>query len=180
MLEQVGECFEPVPRLRTAVIGNSRVKALTYYGPPGLDDDRILAVYALRCAFAHDYGLNHMGLDKQAAKMRHTFMLRDDDAAPFIQLPSIRWNGDHQRLGYRGTEVNVRKLGNPPNTSMPRCSARRIPTGSAWLYLAASRNCSNASPSSTTPPRSERAAQLHSRLRPDGNEAFILLVIDRV
>jgi hypothetical protein len=82
MLEQVGECFEPVPRLRTAVIGNSRVKALTYYGPPGLDDDRILAVYALRCAFAHDYGLNHMGLDKQAAKMRHTFMLRDDDAAP--------------------------------------------------------------------------------------------------
>ena len=80
--------------------------------PPGLDDDRIpFAVYALRCAFAHDYGLNHMGL-RQAR--------REDEAhvhaarrrrCTFIQLPSIRWNSDHQRLGYRGTEVNVRKLG---------------------------------------------------------------------
>ena len=33
------------------------------------------------CRDAHDYGLSHMGLDKHAAKMRHTFMLRDDDAA---------------------------------------------------------------------------------------------------
>lgn len=45
------------------------MKALTYFGP-GLADDEILAIYALRCTFAHDYGLTNISNGPHAA--RHT------------------------------------------------------------------------------------------------------------
>ena len=52
-----------------------------------------------------------MGLDKHAAKMRNTFTLRTTTLLPLNRPPTIRWDGDYQQLGYRRTEVNVRKLG---------------------------------------------------------------------
>ena len=72
MLDQVGQCFRPTPLPREAPHPANVAKALTYFAPK-LGDDEILALYALRCAFVHDYGLSSWGNIPHAAGLTHRF-----------------------------------------------------------------------------------------------------------
>jgi hypothetical protein len=94
LLDQVGGCFEPAfgpqrePANRTAF-----VKALTLF-TPRLSDDDILALYALRCAFAHEYALTNYR--RNQPRLTHRFLLRDEDsAAPVVEHPQMPWHGSY-------------------------------------------------------------------------------------
>ena len=62
-----------------------------------------VAVYALRCALAHDFGLINKGIEKRwKAKspdpLRHYFVLTLRGPGPVITLPSTPWNGGLQDI----------------------------------------------------------------------------------
>jgi hypothetical protein len=53
LLDQIGRCFKP--KRDAPEQGPPMVKALKHFS--GLTDEKTCAIFALRCAFAHDYGL---------------------------------------------------------------------------------------------------------------------------
>lgn len=114
LLDQVGECFQPVPIPRPTAHDKSIPNALTYYQPT-LDDESILAIYALRCALAHDYALVNIGKGNAAMRVRlnHRFELVDKPTDPLVELPEIRWDGNlRSPLRSSPTRVNLARLGN--------------------------------------------------------------------
>lgn len=131
MLDQVGECFRPVPLPRPTAHNGAIPKALTYF-QPALQDDDILAIYALRCAFAHDYGLVNVGKGSKAARLHHRFELSAGPVLPLVQLPSDPWDGDLGRPARSSpTRVNLRRLGDLAEDvvrSLQRASWDRILT----------------------------------------------------
>jgi hypothetical protein len=116
MLDQVGECFRPRPLPRPTPHNSTIAKALAYF-QPALQDEDILAIYALRCAFSHDYGLVNVGKSKNAEmakRLHHHFLLLSNDNTPLVEVPENRWNGDLDaplRFGEH-TRINLRRLGN--------------------------------------------------------------------
>ena len=117
MLDLVGTCFRPVPLPRASPHRSTIAKALTYF-QPALADDDILAIYALRCAFSHDYGLVNVGRSndpEMQARLHHRFVLVDDDPTPLVKPPAPvdRWDGDVLGPQRRRnvTRVNLRRLG---------------------------------------------------------------------
>lgn len=96
LLDQIGTCFKPTgaPDIRR----NSIVRALKYFASD-LEDDQIDALYALRCSFAHDYGLNNVKKRKDGSVNpngpHHSFTVIASIEAPLIALPSEPWNGDY-------------------------------------------------------------------------------------
>lgn len=97
MLDQVGDCFRIVGG---AGNGPSLLCALRDF--TNLDDDDAEAIYALRCSFAHDYGLvNPSGNYRR----QHAFRLIACGDRPVVMRPATPWSGD---LGYvRGKETLV-------------------------------------------------------------------------
>jgi hypothetical protein len=128
MLDQVGECFRPVPVPRDPPHEGAIPRALTYF-QPALQDDEILAIYALRCAFTHDYGLVNVGRGRAAARLHHRFELVAGRTTPLVQLPAVSWNGDLSGAVRRNpTRVNLRRLGDLAEQvvgSLRRASADR-------------------------------------------------------
>jgi hypothetical protein len=112
MLDQVGECFRPTRPHRLPVHNASLVKALTYFAP-SLTDDQALAVYALRCAFAHDYGLvNRSQGGRNSGRLNHRFLLLSDALSPLVDCPDPLWDGDWSTSrDSKRTRINVRALG---------------------------------------------------------------------
>jgi hypothetical protein len=110
ILDLVGECFRPVSAAREPVTKAAVVRALTYFAQ-GLSDDVILAIYALRCALAHDYGLINIGNGPFASRLHHAFLLINDEKEPVVALPTLRWNGELTAARRHRTVVNVRALG---------------------------------------------------------------------
>ncbi len=126
MLDQVGQCFRPTPVPRQAPHPAGVAKALTYFAPK-LGDDEILALYALRCAFVHDFGLSSWGTIPHAAGLTHRFRLVANATSPLIELPATPWNGDLTVASLRRSQtiVNVRALGDLAESIVETVQARQ-------------------------------------------------------
>jgi hypothetical protein len=129
MLDQVGECFRPERVPRTPPLNAAILHALAYFAPTALSDAEVLAIYALRCAFVHDFALVNVGSGRQAARLHHRFVLVDDRGSSLVQLPESPWDGNLRGLMRSNqTLINLRELGNVAEQvveSLQRASADR-------------------------------------------------------
>lgn len=91
VLDQIGSCFKPesIP----PVSGNTIEKALSYFS--NLNQAERNALYALRCAFAHDYSLYNVNSKKP--EYTHQFGVGVGTNAPVVTLPQQAWDGDYNR-----------------------------------------------------------------------------------
>jgi hypothetical protein len=89
--------------------------ALADFAPALTEQDRHL-LYALRCAFAHEYGLSNEGKgNKHAALRRHQFQLHEAGERKLAVYPVRQWNGRHGRRANSKTgttKVNLTEVGN--------------------------------------------------------------------
>jgi hypothetical protein len=112
LLDQVGTCFEPTDSTRLATKVNPFLRALIHFSTV-TDDLERKALYALRCAFAHDYSLfNNSWTDE----LRHAFHLSVSPTDPVVRLPPQRWGGNYPPLPegvphWQITWVNLQAVG---------------------------------------------------------------------
>jgi len=115
VLDHVGGTLRParVPRLE----GTGIRLALRYFAP-SLSPEEIDAIYALRCSFAHDFGLVNMPPDasRRARKsLTHWFALSSAPSRPLVALPPRPWDrkfrSDPARNEECWTWVSVPKFG---------------------------------------------------------------------
>lgn len=106
LLDQIGSCFQP--KGQAAVKGNTIRQALSRF--TSLDDQRIDAIYALRCAFAHDYSLYNS--NRKNPGLTHHFAVGIGGSNDLVILPKTRWGGDYKRKNDdTKTTVNLEVLG---------------------------------------------------------------------
>jgi hypothetical protein len=105
LLDQIGSCFKDANR--PAVSGASVQKALAYFSH--LSSDDIDAIYALRCALAHDYSLvNKKGRNPS---LQHQFALTGGTNTLIVK-PSQPWDGDlSNRTQDNQTVIDMKELG---------------------------------------------------------------------
>lgn len=104
LLDQIGTCLKPKG---TSEGGNDIEKVLKYF--TSLGKDEIQAIYALRCAFAHNYSLANTN---NRQDRQHVFTVCEGDWAPLVQLPIIPWDGVYQTVGRDNlTVVNLEAFG---------------------------------------------------------------------
>ena len=103
-LDHIGHCFKPrnVPAVRTK---RSLIAALKYFGQ--LEDKETKAIYALRCAFAHDYGLCNLHSDPE---LQHFFVVTGGSGR-LLKFPDIPWNGEYEGASQHVTVVDLWELG---------------------------------------------------------------------
>ena len=108
LLDQIGNCFKG--RNCSVVSGSlsSIQKALNYFS--SLPQHEIDALYALRCALAHDYSLiNRHGSN---ASLQHQFVLTGGSGRLFVG-PTQVWDGNVlNRTDRNQTTIDVQELGN--------------------------------------------------------------------
>jgi hypothetical protein len=105
LLDQIGGCFAPRTHPRSTPLPNAVARALAYFAP-GLSDTDIITLYALRCAFAHDYALTNAHKDP---RLTHRFLIVDDLTAPLFVYPAVAWTGrydDRHDRKLRGCRPN--------------------------------------------------------------------------
>ena len=111
LLDQIGKCFKP--KGYPPAVGNSICRCLTYFGdltPPEQD-----ALYALRCALAHDFGL--INISTRKPKLTHRFTLTEGPKAPLVKLPLRQWDGDYENMSAENkTTVNLEAFGDLAET----------------------------------------------------------------
>jgi len=96
VLDHVGDTLKPRGRATLPMTG---IRRALHYFASDLEDDQIWALYALRCSFAHDYGLINRptrALISNAARraaMTHWFAVTASPSRPLVTVPSPRWNG---------------------------------------------------------------------------------------
>lgn len=101
LLEQIGECFRPVGR--QPLSGPKTVIALQLFAD--VTEARAEALYALRNAFAHDFGLCNPSSNPQR---QHHFAVCADPLASLVELPQAPWDGDYDnRTLLNRTQVNL-------------------------------------------------------------------------
>jgi hypothetical protein len=109
LLDQIGTAVRPKrgPGVPAPTGGSSICKALEWFAPHHIEKGR-KAIYALRCALAHDYSLfnNH----RNDPDMRHEFALHRGEGR-VVQLPPISWSGSYTTLERYPTEISLRALG---------------------------------------------------------------------
>jgi hypothetical protein len=87
---------------------NPLVSALQTFSE--LPQAEISAIYALRCAFAHDFSLYNFHPRKP--ELTHYFRLFPGIDGPVVQLPTVRWEGDYRnRPPERATAIGLTLLG---------------------------------------------------------------------
>lgn len=112
LLDHIGNCFRPKGRMRLVIRKKGGPipgieKALRYFS--GLDRRHIDAIYALRCAFAHDYSLFNTS---KTATLRHHFLVTANGGREVVKLPRRRWDGDcSTRRKSNRTVVDLQALG---------------------------------------------------------------------
>ncbi|MDQ3848433.1 MAG: hypothetical protein M3261_05710 [Thermoproteota archaeon] len=105
LLDQIGSCFKP--KVTPLVAGNTIEKALTYFS--NLSSDERCALYALRCAFAHDYSLYN--INPRNPRYTHQFAVKVGPG-PVITLPTQSWDGDYShKTTENQTVVNLEAFG---------------------------------------------------------------------
>lgn len=106
LLDQIGSCFKP--KGVQTIAGVPIVKSLLYFG--GLTKDEANAIYALRCAFAHDFSL--LNIHPKNPHMNHRFTVCQGTSTPVVTLPAIMWDGIISNLTQQNvTWVNLEALG---------------------------------------------------------------------
>ena len=84
------------------------VKALKDF--TNLSNPHIYALYALRCAFAHQYSLINVGKGHNAALLHHQFNVHRGEL--LIALPPFPWNGIRtEATNNLITSISLKKLG---------------------------------------------------------------------
>jgi hypothetical protein len=108
LLEQIGNCFRPQKtKVRVHSHENGIKKALKYFS--SLNQDEIDAIYALRCAFAHDYSLSNIKTLNE--KIAHHFKVTEGTATPLIQFPKEAWDGNYENLkAETTTTINLERF----------------------------------------------------------------------
>lgn len=92
ILDQIGNCFRLQSRAESnAIVENPIVSALRNF--TDLSADEIAALYALRCAFAHDFSLFNVHPTKP--ELTHCFRLHATAEEGLVKLPAARWSGDY-------------------------------------------------------------------------------------
>lgn len=82
----------------------SIIMALGYFS--NLPCEEIFALYALRCAFIHDFFL----YNNESKKYVHHFQVTDGKGK-VVTLPNIKWDGDLKNRNINITIVNLEALG---------------------------------------------------------------------
>ena len=107
ILDQIGKCYRP----STAVAitnGPAINKSLSYFTT--LTTAEIGAIYALRNAFFHDFGLYNRHATDQ--NLQRTFTVDNHPTNPIVRLPITPWDGlMASRNADNNTYVNLRALG---------------------------------------------------------------------
>jgi len=108
LLDQIGTCFQVAGTPGTN--GRPLIHALRAFSSE--QDQRVqYALYALRCALAHDYALFN---NRPEPYLRHAFNFLASPALPLIRFPTRTWSGkyDVENLPPRGeiTVINLHKL----------------------------------------------------------------------
>jgi len=106
LLDHIGICFKRKSGEELPPKTSSVVKALTYFSP--LEHREIQAIYALRCAFAHEYGLSNFHANPL---LQHHFVVTAG-SGQLIRFPPVAWNGDFANAGRDATTVDLWELGN--------------------------------------------------------------------
>jgi len=105
LLDHIGTCFKRKGGEELPPKTSSVVKALTYFSR--LEHRKILAIYALRCAFAHEYGLSNFHADPL---LQHHFVVTAG-SGELIRFPPVAWNRDFENAGRDATTVDLWELG---------------------------------------------------------------------
>jgi hypothetical protein len=109
LVDQIGTCFRPTPSALTTPTppcGRSLLDAMHWWYPE-LPEPEAKALYALRCAFAHDYSLWNKNSDPE---LQHCFVV-DRDPVQFVRLASDQWNPPDPPTPTNQTVVSLRRLG---------------------------------------------------------------------
>lgn len=107
LLDMIGACFKP--KNKTTIEENRDfVRALKYFSE-GLTEDQMLALYALRCAFMHDFSLCNNHSDP---KLSHIFIIRIGNNDNVVELPATYWDGRYDNKSKNNqTIVYIEKFG---------------------------------------------------------------------
>jgi len=106
LLDQIGSCFKD--RNKAIETGSSIQTALKYFS--NISQDEVDAIYALRCALAHDYSL----VNKNASRLnlQHQFALTGGTGTLMVN-PLQPWDGDMlNRSQNNQTLIDLQQLGN--------------------------------------------------------------------
>lgn len=103
LLEQIGRCFSIAgqPRQKHEPVAS----ALVNFG--GVRRQEARALYALRCALAHDFGLQNRNEKKR--DLQHQFRLIAVPGGPLVRLPAEIWSGNRSDRTHV-TDVNLYEL----------------------------------------------------------------------
>ena len=108
LLDQVGKVIAPTPRARSEV---PFLTALEEFAPSLSEQDREM-LYALRCAFAHEFALANEGRGAKVALRRHIFELYEAGERRLVVDPAEPWNGEYGKSRTGGpTKVNLTEFG---------------------------------------------------------------------
>jgi hypothetical protein len=109
MLDQVGKAFKVNGTPDT--FGHPIGLAISHFTPVQ-DKATIEALYALRCALAHDYSLFNRAKHGNQPMRDHAFNFTADPVSPLVEFPSSKWNRIYkQPPEEQTTVVNLRKVG---------------------------------------------------------------------
>jgi hypothetical protein len=109
LLDQVGTSFR-VAGATTDRFPHSIGRAISHFSPLR-NEAAIHALYALRCALAHDYSLFNRRT-RPSHELDHAFNFTADTVSPLVELPAVAWNRVYRDPPEEQTTiVNLRKLG---------------------------------------------------------------------
>ena len=111
LIDHIGKFFKHKNPNKTILYCNPFISALSNFSP--LQEDEIRALYGLRCAFAHNYGLyNNEDAGNINKKNIHFFEL-SIHYNKLIKFPQTPWDGIDFSYNKKNfiTEVNIKLLG---------------------------------------------------------------------
>jgi len=109
LIELIGTCFTKKDlSQQPSDKATPFIHALETFG--GLTREEISALYALRCAFAHDFSLYNV--HRSNPDLTHYFQLLVDVDAPLLQSARKPWDGDYRRTPQEcATLVGLPRIG---------------------------------------------------------------------
>lgn len=108
LLDQIGGVLNRVGQTPSTYATNSFLKALDLFRSNNEAENK--ALYALRCSFAHDFGL--VNENNRDPLLQHHFTVFGGTAEPLVTLPSVRWGGGiTSRNDNNVTRINLELLG---------------------------------------------------------------------
>lgn len=108
-------CVDHIGSLFTKYSDNDNdfLSCLKEYNLHSLSDEQIKALYALRNAFVHDFGLFNIKKNKGViiTDMTHSFTVTKDLQEWVVALPKTNWDGDLKNFWHNKTFINLFQFG---------------------------------------------------------------------